>query len=104
MLTIDLSANVAYTGYKNIVFSETTRPIKIKFHMETTSVKDSKYIPNVNSHMTMMAAMSILGKIPLNIFSGTKGHCPFKVKPFKYIFLCNQKANDVGTWYVALGM
>ena len=38
-LTFDLSAKVAHIGvpstYLNIVFSETTRPMEIKFHMTT---------------------------------------------------------------------
>ena len=38
-LTFDLSAKVAHIGvpstYLNIVFSETTRPIELKFHMTT---------------------------------------------------------------------
>ena len=38
-LTFDLSAKVTHIGgssiYENTVFSETTRPIEIKFHMET---------------------------------------------------------------------
>ena len=28
----------------------------------------------------------------------------YNKKPFKNLFLQNQKANDLGTWYVALGM
>ena len=30
--------------------------------------------------------------------------CPYKVKPFKYLLLWNQKANGLGTWYIALRM
>ena len=29
---------------------------------------------------------------------------PYMVKPFKFLLLWNQKANGLGTWYVALGM
>ena len=39
VLTFDLSAKVAHIGvpltYLNIVFSETTKPIELKFHMTT---------------------------------------------------------------------
>ena len=38
-------------------------------------------------HMTKMAAMPIYGK-----------------KPFKNLLLQNREADDLGTWYVALGM
>ena len=38
-LTVDLSAKVAHIGipsiYLNIAFSETTRPVELKFHMNT---------------------------------------------------------------------
>ena len=39
-----------------------------------------------SGHMTKMVAMSIKG-----------------FKPFKYLLLLNQKANDIGTWYVVFG-
>ena len=47
----------------------------------------AKIYTNCTGHMTKMATMPIYGK-----------------KPFKYILLWNQKANGLGTWYVALGM
>ena len=47
-LTFDLSAKVAPVGdssiYQNMVFSETTWPVELKFHMETPEVKGSKFI------------------------------------------------------------
>ena len=30
--------------------------------------------------------------------------CPYMVKPFKSLLLQNQKADELGTWYVALGV
>ena len=30
--------------------------------------------------------------------------CPYKIKPFKYLLLLNQKVNGLRTWYIALGM
>ena len=76
-LSFDLSAKVTLFGgpsiYENTVFSETTWPIELKFHMETPYVGCSKFEPNVNGHITNMEAMPIYGKNPLNIFfSGTK--------------------------------
>ena len=41
---------------------------------------------NCSGHMTKMATTIIYDK------------------PFKYLLLWNQKANDLGTWYVALEM
>ena len=29
-------------------------------------------------------------------------HAPYMVKPFKNLLLRNQRANDLGSWYVAL--
>ena len=62
-LTFDLSAKVVYIGvlsiYQNIVFTETTKSIELKFHMETDYVEGSKFVTNVNGHMTNMAVMPI---------------------------------------------
>ena len=46
-----------------------------------------KMCSNGPGHMTKMAATPIYGK-----------------KTFKNLLLQNQKADDLGTWYVALGM
>ena len=55
--------------------------------MKTPYERLAKLIPICTGHMTKMATMPIYGKNHLFIlFSGTK------------------KANDLGTWYVALGM
>ena len=66
--------------------SETTGPIKLKFHMETPYHMGTKVCSNGPGNMTKMAATPINGK-----------------KNFKNL-LQNQKADDLGTWYVALGM
>ena len=46
----------------NIFSSETTGPIKFKFHMETPYDAGTKVCSNGSGHMTKMAAMSIHGK------------------------------------------
>ena len=49
-LTFDFSAKVAHIGvsstYQNIVFSGTTRPIELKFHMKTHYDKLAKIDTN----------------------------------------------------------
>ena len=71
-LTFNFSANVTYIGvpstHQNIVSSETTRPIELKFHMKTPYDSLAKNNTNCTGHMTKMATMSIYGKNPLNIF------------------------------------
>ena len=76
-LTFDLSAKVAHIGvpstYLNIVFSETTWPIELKFHMTTPYDWLAKNCTNCYGHMTKMATTPIYGKNSLNIFFyGTK--------------------------------
>ena len=61
--------------------SETTMPIKAKFHVGPPSDGVTKFCSNGLSHMTKLDAMSIYGKN----------------------FLRNQKAYDHEIWYVALG-
>ena len=53
--------------------------------METPEDAGTKVASNGPGHMTEMAATPIYGK----------NH---------FLLLQNQKADDVGTWYVALGM
>ena len=68
--------------FSNIFSSETTGPIKLKFHMETPKDAGTKVCSTGPGHMTKMAATTIYGKNPLKTFT-----------------------NDVGTWYnVALGV
>ena len=57
----------------NIFFSETTWPVKVKFHKEPLLNGGTKVCPNGPGHMTKMAAMPICGKNLKKIFfSGTK--------------------------------
>ena len=89
--TFNFSAKVAHIGvlstHKNIVSSETTRTVELKFHMKTPFDRLAKIFTNCTGHMSKMATTPIFGK-----------------KTLKYLLLWNQKANDFGTWYVALGM
>ena len=71
----------------NKVFSQTIGPIELKFHVRTPYDKLAKIYTKYFGHMTKMAATPIYGK-----------------KPFKNLLFQNQKAGDLGTWYVALGM
>ena len=62
-LTFDLSAKVARIGipstYLNIVFSEITRPIELKFYMKTPYDWLAKICTNCYGHMTKMATTPI---------------------------------------------
>ena len=55
------------------IFSETARLIKAKFHVEPTWVGGTEFCSWHVGHMTKMVAMSINGKNPSKIFSGTGG-------------------------------
>ena len=58
---------------KTVFFSETTRPIELKFHRKTPYDTLAKIYTNCSGHKIKMATMPIYGKNPLNIFfSGTK--------------------------------
>ena len=46
----------------NIFSSETTGPIKVKFHMELLQDRGTKVCSNGPDHMTKMAAMPVYGK------------------------------------------
>ena len=65
-LTFDLSAKVAHIGvpstYLNIAFSDTTKPMEIKFHMTTPYDWLAKICTNCYVHMTKMATKPIYGK------------------------------------------
>ena len=56
------------SALSNIFSSETTEPIKLKFHMDA----GTKVCSNGYGHMTKMAATPIYGKNPLKIFSRTR--------------------------------
>ena len=61
--------------------------MELKFHVKTPYYKLAKICTKYFGHMTKMAPTPIYGK-----------------KPFSNLLLQNQKANDLGTWNVALGM
>ena len=90
-LTFALSAKVTHivvpSIYSNIVFSQTIGPIELKSHVKTPYDKLAKICTKYFGHMTKMAATPIFGKNLL-----------------KNLLLQNQKASDLETWYVALGM
>ena len=65
----------------NIFFSKPTGPIKLKFHMVTSSDSGTTICSIGPGHMTKMATMLIYGNL-----------------------LQNEKADDTGTWYVTLEM
>ena len=58
-LTLDLSANVAHivvpSTYIKMFFSETTRPIELRFHMTTPYDWLAEIYTNCDGHMTIMA-------------------------------------------------
>ena len=70
-LTFNFSANAAHievpSTHENIVSSETTRPIELKFHMKTPYDRLAKIYTNCTGHMTKMGTMSMYCKNPLNI-------------------------------------
>ena len=53
---------VCVSTFSNIFSSETTGPIKAKFHMQTPWDGGTKVCSNGPCHMTKMAAMPIYGK------------------------------------------
>ena len=60
-------ASICPSTFSNIS-SETTGPIKLRFHMETSYDAGTKVCSNGPGHMTKMAARPIYGKNPLKIF------------------------------------
>ena len=74
-LTFALSAKVAHFVfppiYLNIVFSQTSDPIELKFHVKTPYDKLAKIYTKYFGHMTKMAATPIYGKNLIKIFSRT---------------------------------
>ena len=48
-------------------FSETSRPIELKFHMETPFDRFAKIYTNCFDHMTKIATTPIYGVNPLNL-------------------------------------
>ena len=73
--------------YIETVFSDTIKPIELKFHMKTPYDKFAKMYTNCCGHMTKVTDILIYGK-----------------KPFKNLHLQNHTADDLGTWYVIFEM
>ena len=70
--------------FSNVFSSETTGPIEAKIHTKPPWIGGTKVCSN--GHMTKMATMPIYGK------------------NLKKLLLWNQKADDLETWYAALGV
>ena len=51
--------------YQNIVFSESSRPIELKFHFRAPYDKLAKIYTIFSGHMIKMSTMTIYGKKPL---------------------------------------
>ena len=62
-LTFYFSAKVAHIGvpstHRNIVSSEASRPIELKFHMKTPNDWLAKIYTNYTGHMTKMDTMLV---------------------------------------------
>ena len=58
--------------YIKTVFSESSWPIELKFHMKTSYDRLAKIYTNCSGDMTKIAVMPIEGINFLSIFSGTK--------------------------------
>ena len=69
----------------NLYEYQRSRPIDAKFHVELSRDGGTKICSNGPGHMTSMAAMLIYGK------------------NLKNLLLWNQKANNLESWYAALG-
>ena len=76
--------------FSNFVSLEIARPIEAKFHLEPPWDGGMKVSTDGLCHMTKMAAMSIYGKHPLNIFSGTKRPRPLKLGMRHWLTECYQ--------------
>ena len=67
-LTFNFTAKVAHIGvpstHLNLVSSETTGPIELKFHVKTPYDRLAKIYTNCTGHMTKLATMPIYGKNP----------------------------------------
>ena len=67
------------------IFSKTTGPIKVKFHMKPPSDGEQKFVQLVQDTWPRWSP------------------CPYMVKTLKSLLLQNQKADDLETWYSASG-
>ena len=75
---------VCVSTFSNISSSETTVPIKVKFHMEPPWDGELKFV--------QLFQVTWPRLLP----------CPCMVKTLKNLLLRNQKADDIETWYTAL--
>ena len=75
---------VCMSTFSNIFSSETTGPIEVKFHMKPPWDVGTKVCSTGTGHMTKMAAMPKYGR-------NLKKSSP------------EPKADDLETWYAALG-
>ena len=81
--------------FSNIFSSETTKPIKTKFHVEPLWDGGTKVYSNGPGHMTKMAAMPICGKTLKIFFSGTKRSVTLKLGMQQWVFeYCSIYSND----------
>ena len=71
-----------------MVYSQTIGPIELRFHVKTPYDKLAKIYAKYFGHMTKMANTPIYGKKHLKIFFSRT----------------TRPMDDLGTWYVALGM
>ena len=84
---IDLGPrSLRFTTFSNFFSLRTARPIEAKFHVAPPWDGGMKVYSNVPGHMSNMAAMS-----------------PYRVKTLKNLFLWNQTADDLESWYAASG-
>ena len=67
-----IESGIRPSTISNIFSSETTVPIKLKFHIETPLDAGMKVCSNGPGHMNKMVAMNIYGKNPLKGFSKTR--------------------------------
>ena len=67
------SSVIRHRPHSLSIFSETTGPIKVKFHMKLLLDGGTKVCSNGPGHMTKIAAMPKYGKnLKIIFFSGTK--------------------------------
>ena len=79
--SIDLGPrSLRFTTFSNFFFLETARPIEAEFHVEPPWDGGMKVCSNGPGHMTNMT-----------------------VKTLKNLFLWNQTADDLESWYAASG-
>ena len=79
--------------------SETTGPVKVKFHMEPLWDGETKVCSDCPGHMTKMAAMPIYGKnLKKSSFSGTKMPMTFNLGLQHWLLGYYQIYSNDGPW------